>query len=376
MVNPDHEFILIREIELNNKGSPRYPRHGLNKALIPENDARPPLGVYFGKLLGGVRDWRAGGRLERYNLKKRSYLGPTSMDAELSLIMSNLGMVQKGSFVYDPFVGTGSILFTCGLRGGYCFGSDIDIRILRGRVGNIPLTNATPTPFTNFRDFDLPRPELVRCDTSIYTRHYRDHRPLYDAIVCDPPYGIRAGARKSGSKFTEPRPIQEEHRHDHIAQTRPYAVSDVMGDLLDVASRTLVLGGRLVYIIPSMLDFDTETDLPRHECLKLTHVCFQPLQMELGRRVVTMTKIREYDSTRREVYRAEVWVNGSESAEKCANIRDRILEVAKSKPGYEEKKAFRMKRRREEKEAKKRDVTEGTKKKVDGEEVMDTEEKR
>ena len=32
------------------------------------------------------------------------------MDPELSLIMSNMCKVDKGSFVYDPFVGTGSIL--------------------------------------------------------------------------------------------------------------------------------------------------------------------------------------------------------------------------------------------------------------------------
>ena len=32
------------------------------------------------------------------------------MDAELSLFMTNIAKVTKNSFVFDPFVGTGSML--------------------------------------------------------------------------------------------------------------------------------------------------------------------------------------------------------------------------------------------------------------------------
>lgn len=347
MEGPTNEYLILREIELDQMGSPKYPRHGLNKKIIPENDARPPFGVYFGRILGGTRDWRAAGNLEQYNLKKRAYLGPTSMDSQLSLVMSNLGKVKKGSFCFDPFAGTGSILLTCALRGGYCFGTDIDIRVLRGRGVN-------ENVLSNFKQYNLLRPDLVRSDNAIYHRHFRTHAPMFDAIVCDPPYGIRAGARKSGSKLDKPRPVPEDCRHDHIAQTKVYEVSDVMGDLLDVAARTLVMEGRLVYIIPSMQDFNVETDLPSHDCLKLVHVCYQPLQTELGRRIVTMQKVKDYDVSQRSKYLSAVWVNGKESAEKCARIRDRLLEAAKLKPGYEEKAAFRKKKRQETREAKKR----------------------
>mmetsp|Transcript_36727 Transcript_36727/g.54877 ORF Transcript_36727/g.54877 Transcript_36727/m.54877 type:complete len:598 (-) Transcript_36727:93-1886(-) len=346
MENPSNEFIIIREIELDQTGSPVYPRHGLNKVLIPENDARPPLAVYFGRILGGARNWR-GGRMEKYSLKNRVYLGPTSMDSELSLIMTNLAQVKNTSFCFDPFVGTGSILLTCALRGAYCLGTDIDIRVLRGRSSDENI-------YSNFRQYDLPRPDLVRSDNAIYSRHYRGHKPLYDAIVTDPPYGIRAGARKSGSRLENPRPVEEEHRYDHIAQTKPYAVSDVMSDLLDVAARTLVMGGRLCYVIPSMTDFDEQVDLPRHECLKLVHVCYQPLQMELGRRIVAMEKIADYDESKRSDYMSKVWVNGPESADKVAKIRDRLLEAAKKKPGYEEKAAVRKQKRKATRDAKKK----------------------
>eukprot|EP00980_Cylindrotheca_fusiformis_P031332 scaffold26184_cov132-Cylindrotheca_fusiformis.AAC.6 len=351
MKEPDNEYVLIREVEMDGKASPLHAvlsAGGGETKSGPENnddDKFPALGVYFGRKLGGTSKKGRGG-LEQYNLKHRVYLGPTSMDAELSFVMTSFGQVQKGSIVFDPFVGTGSILLSCALRGAYCIGSDIDIRVLKGRSQDENI-------WKNFDQFNLNRPEIVRTDNSIYHRHFRSHRPLYDAIICDPPYGIRAGARKTGSRLETPRQILDEHRHDHIAQTKPYPVSDVMSDLLDVAARTLVMNGRLVYVIPSFKDFNIETDLPRHPCLQLVHSCYQPLSAELGRRIVAMKKVEEYDESRRDNYLTSIWVNGKESAEKCANLRDKILEAAKQKPGYEEKAAIRREKRKAHKHAKK-----------------------
>lgn len=48
--------------------------------------------------------------LRKYDLKKRFYLGPTSLDHSLGLIMSTISGVKSGSVVLDPFVGTASIL--------------------------------------------------------------------------------------------------------------------------------------------------------------------------------------------------------------------------------------------------------------------------
>jgi len=346
MKNPSDEYLFIREVELDDKGGAIYPRHsGENREIIPENDARPPLGCYFGRVLGVGRNWRGSGRLEQYSLKKRAYLGPTSMDSELSLIMTNLAQVKNGSFAFDPFVGTGSILLTAALRGAYAFGTDIDLRVLRGR-------SQTENIVTNFSQYGLPPPELVRSDNAIYHRHFRKHLPLFDAIVTDPPYGIRAGARKSGSRKEEVRPVLDEHRHDHIAQTRPYVVSDVMSDLLNVAAMTLRMGGRLCYVIPSMQDFNESEDLPRHDCLRLVSVCYQPLQTELGRRTVTMEKVREYEDDKRDEYIQNTWVNGPESADKVANIREKLIEAAKKRPDYEEKAAIRKQKRKATKLAK------------------------
>lgn len=350
MKDSDDEYLFIREVELDNKGGAVYPRHSDSKQIIPENDARPPLACYFGRVLGSNtlgRNWRANNRLEQYSLKKRSYLGPTSMDSELSLIMTNLAQIRKGSIAFDPFVGTGSILLTAALRGAYAFGTDIDLRVLRGRSQDENIAS-------NFKQYGLPPPELVRSDNALYDRQYRNHLPLFDAIVTDPPYGIRAGARRTGSRKESVKPILDEHRHDHVAQTRPYVVSDVMADLLNVAALTLKMGGRVVYVIPSMLDFNEDEDLPRHECLKLSSVCYQPLQTELGRRTITMVKIKEYDENKRSQYLENTWVNGAESANKVANLRERLLEAAKLKPDYAEKAAARKQKRKANKDAKKK----------------------
>mmetsp|Transcript_20078 Transcript_20078/g.28572 ORF Transcript_20078/g.28572 Transcript_20078/m.28572 type:complete len:135 (-) Transcript_20078:35-439(-) len=129
-----------------------------------------------------------------------------------------------------------------------------------------------------------------------------------------------------------------------------------MADLLDVAARSLVMDGNLVYIIPSMADFNPETDLPIHPCLEQTYCCYQPLHVQYGRRVVVMKKKGEYLECQQERYKASAWINGAESAEKVANVRERLLEEAKRKPGYEEKskyKAAKRKKKKEEQKAKK-----------------------
>jgi tRNA (guanine10-N2)-methyltransferase len=153
--------------------------------------------------------------LAKGSLKRRVYLGPTSMDNELSLVMANMALVKAGSLVIDPFVGTGSILVACATFGAFCVGTDIDVRVLRGKQGS--------NMFSNFAQYGLPAPEVVRCDASRYAAHFR-HGPngVYDGVVCDPPYGIRAGARKSGSKrgAGEVKEVPPELRAGHVPQTQ------------------------------------------------------------------------------------------------------------------------------------------------------------
>jgi len=71
--------------------------------------------------------------LKKYSLKTRHFIGNTSMDPQLSFLMANQGQVLPGKFVFDPFVGTGSILVSCCHFGSFVMGSDIDYTLLHGR---------------------------------------------------------------------------------------------------------------------------------------------------------------------------------------------------------------------------------------------------
>lgn len=66
------------------------------------------------------------------DLRQRRYLGPTSMDAEVALLMANCALARKGSMVYDPFLGTGSMAVAAGYYGAAVLGSDIDMRVIKG----------------------------------------------------------------------------------------------------------------------------------------------------------------------------------------------------------------------------------------------------
>ena len=141
--------------------------------------------LYFGKLVAkGGRD-----AINKFDLKKRKYLGITSMDAELSLIMANQALIQRDSLVFDPFVGTGGFLVSGAHFGGFTMGSDIDGRQIKGKDGLSIISNV--------EQYSLQKKVIgnIVCD---FAHHpwVDDGHQLWDAIICDPPYGVRAGAKK------------------------------------------------------------------------------------------------------------------------------------------------------------------------------------
>lgn len=45
--------------------------------------------------------------MKEFSLKTRKFIGNTSMDAQISVLMANQARVKSGDLVLDPFVGTG-----------------------------------------------------------------------------------------------------------------------------------------------------------------------------------------------------------------------------------------------------------------------------
>lgn len=267
-------------------------------------DEERPLKVYFARQIArGARHL-----IEEYTLKKRGYLGTTSMESEISFFTANQALARPGSLVFDPFVGTGSLVITCAALGAYTLGADIDMDVLVGK-------SADKNTRSNFRQYDLQSHliDLCRFDNSRNTI-WRTQRPFLDAIVCDPPYGIRAGAKKVGIRSstiikhektnTKVGPIHENPADPgwlpHVVQTIPYSVPDVLLDLFDFSARSLVMGGRLVYWLPTTSEY-TESDLPQHPCFALVANSEQKLTMYFSRRLITMEKIKEYDESDRAI---------------------------------------------------------------------------
>ncbi|KAJ3219911.1 hypothetical protein HDU67_008440 [Dinochytrium kinnereticum] len=225
--------------------------------------------------------------VNRFDLKKRGYLGTTSMDAELSLIMANQALAKEGSMVLDPFVGTGSVILSAAHFGAYTMGSDIDGRQIRGKAKD------SKSIKTNVAQYNLGSRVLDNIVTDIAHNPWRK-TPLWDAIVCDPPYGVRAGARKIGvnDKMPPKTTFFKPNGDPKLPQTVPYELHEVILDLVSFAAEMMVPGGRLVYWLPTVPDEYHPSDIPSHPRLRVVANSEQFFG-KWARRLITMEKLLE-----------------------------------------------------------------------------------
>lgn len=283
------------------------------------NEAPPsPQRLFFGRLVGhGQRHL-----FKQYSLKTRRFIGNTSMDPQLSFLMANQGQVRSGSLVFDPFVGTGSVLVACAHFGAHVMGSDIDYTLLhgRGRSSRAERKGQWRGRDENFRanfaqyGLDSYFVDILIADAG---RLGLREIPLFDAIITDPPYGIREGARKLDTNME----IQEEN--ESVDQTSPCSavrgcrLSEILTALLDLAARHLVLHGRLVYWLPIYRPSYSDEFLPSHPCLRLVANSEQGLSRHVSRRLITMEKIKEHA-----VGGPNMSVVHQKFLESCDNFRD------------------------------------------------------
>ncbi|KAJ7547194.1 hypothetical protein O6H91_08G073900 [Diphasiastrum complanatum] len=140
--------------------NPQHKFWAIETDGVALNNGLPPLAskiIFFGRELGGANR----SLVTKYELSRRKYLGPTAMDAEVAHLMVNQALVQPGKLVYDPFVGTGSILVAAAHHGALTMGADIDIRVVRDGRG--PDCNV----WSNFKQYNLCAPVgLIRADNN------------------------------------------------------------------------------------------------------------------------------------------------------------------------------------------------------------------
>ena len=221
----------------------------------------------------------------KYDLKARPYLGPTSTSHELAFLMSNQAELKSGDFVLDCFAGTGSILIACSALDTVCFGSDIDLRVLQGySVGRKNKKKIEGTDiikrydiFANFKYYNLPKPNISAMDMSYPL--YKDS--TFDAIICDPPYGIKAGSKKT--KVVKDRKkhhnedvkeVESETRAGIFTKKETFEGNKIYDHLLSVASKLLKVGGRIVFLFHTdSLKSEEYNRFPEHECFEFVHSC-------------------------------------------------------------------------------------------------------
>lgn len=278
MNNPDNHFVVFEDYDL----SASHPKH-----------------LYLGRLIAG-----SGRRaINTYNLKKRKYIATTSMDAELSLVTANMALAAPGKLCYDPFVGTGSFPLACAHFGSSVFGSDLDGRSIRGKGGR--------SVRGNFEQYGTSSLYLGGFVADLTNTPLRVRRVL-DAIICDPPYGVREGLKVLGSNRAH---LQEEvflndgkpaHLSDsYVPPKKPYSFVRMLSDILDFGATMLVDGGRLCMWMPvAGVTAEDDQDLeqqaaeeyavPQHPALELVSECTQHFN-KWSRRLITYRRRQDSD---------------------------------------------------------------------------------
>jgi tRNA (guanine10-N2)-methyltransferase len=128
--------------------------------------------------------------------------------------------------------------------------------------------------------------------------------PIFDAIVCDPPYGIRARTHKVGipEKKQERyaahggniKPVEDydEQTNFHASMKEQYSQKDIYSDLLNHANKFLRKGGHVVFLFHNDDTLsDEENKFPEHPGLVLTNASKDQLTKHRSRFLITMRKI-------------------------------------------------------------------------------------
>ncbi|KAJ1612307.1 RNA methylase [Cryptosporidium canis] len=251
-----------------------HPKVGVSKEETSKAESSLKR-VYVGRIVAIQGCTEAGDQpiwWLKYSLNRRPILGPTTMDNELAFIMCNVAQVKRNDLVFDPFCGTGGILISASHLGATCLGSDLDLRVINGwfcsyvnphMIQDKTIKKDHPRSiYSNFDYYQLKRPGIVRMDIS--RRSIRSS--WIDAIVCDPPYGIRATSRTTSSNpsqtkdssgkpghylgcgVTPPATAQTGSARNHFGALQ--SVDDMIAELLTFASKTLVKNGHLVFLLP------------------------------------------------------------------------------------------------------------------------------
>ncbi|XP_034487788.1 tRNA (guanine(10)-N2)-methyltransferase homolog [Drosophila innubila] len=263
--------------------------------LDPTDVPAEPEDIVFGRMLcQGQRHL-----IKQLSLKQRKFIGNTSMDAQLSLLMANQALVRNGDLVFDPFVGTGSLLVSAAKFGGYVLGADIDYMMVHARCRPSRISQKVrekdESIRANLKQYGCEDRymDVVVADFSNPLWHPRIR---FDSIITDPPYGIREATEKVENKSNSKENTRTADMA-HYPSTSHYSLQHLYTDLMQFGAKHLKLGGRLVCWLPFHREDYSESILPQHTHLRLVANSEQLLAGNTARRLLTYEKCLEYSET-------------------------------------------------------------------------------
>jgi tRNA (guanine10-N2)-methyltransferase len=266
---PDVEFWIVEDA---------FPDGGHNNDAAETHEFEPRQ-VFFGRKIasGGAHFGNY------YSLKRRAYIGPTSMDAELAFVAANFAHIKPGALVLDPFCGTGSILVSCARLGAHVIGADLNLSVLRGKMDGVNIES-------NFDQYSLPRPlGILRADL-LHSPFRRSH-PFLDAIVADPPYAIKEGIRTLRMPSAAKELFGGKPRYEgSVPAMERVRLIDLLAGLVQFSADMLVPGGRLVYWLPTTTQY-TPADVPKNPAFRIISDCEQQLTLRFCRRLIVCVRV-------------------------------------------------------------------------------------
>lgn len=223
------------------------------------------------------------------------------MDPELSFIQANLAHCTSNSVILDPFCGTGGLLLAASHFGALSLGVEINYLVARAKGKSSrhdeKLLNENQSINANFEQYKLSDKfvgVLIADSSQDFIWHlnsYTEKFGFFDAIITDPPYGIREKSQKVGLKTQKYTVNNDLNNVFRFPPKTKYNISNVYLDLLNLAAKLLTIGGRLCFWFPVIRSEYSEDILPKHSQMYRLYNCEQILTKESSRRLLVYEKI-------------------------------------------------------------------------------------
>jgi tRNA G10 N-methylase Trm11 len=176
-----------------------------------------------------------------------------------------------------------------------CIGADNCIKVLVGKgVGrrNDKCSQSSDFKhvdvFSNFKQYGFPMPEILRMDADclLFKKAL-----LFDAIICDPPYGRRAQLKqKPDSQLSKRKPEIKEIDHSEVDLNKAREMDSCLESVYALSRLSLKQNGRLVLLFHMNNTDDFDKVFPLTAGFTVVNKSINGLTKDRCRVLVTLIK--------------------------------------------------------------------------------------